>query len=133
MAKKQPKITEEIVRNDMRIFLLNFQKERKVDDFLKDNSVMDLFLEMFQEGELFINEDGILVQELSDGQKFEFGIKRPKPKDLNAIKPRNYDSLDEERKALVSVSFITGKSFKELEENYFDSDLSFSRILCNFL
>lgn len=133
MAKKQPKITEEIVKNDMKSFLCNFQKEGKVEKFLNDKSITDMFLEMFREGELMLNEEGELVQELSDGQKFVFKKKRPKLKDLNAIKPRNYDSLDEDMKGLVKVSFITGKSFKELTEDYYASDLEFAKVLCYFL
>lgn len=133
MSKKNV-VTVDMACNDFKAFLLKLGvKEGKIDEFLSVESPREMIHNMFKDGDLRLTENTELIQLLSDGQELKFTPRRPKIVDLNRIKPPHYDRMDAENQALVKVSWLTGATVKELQENYYESDLAFAIQLCNFL
>lgn len=128
---KKSIITEEMASNDMRAFLEEMNANpSKIESFLE--KMQGSLAEFFITGGISLNEEKQLVQKFRNGAELVFTPKRPKVKDLNAVKPPNYDQLDVEMKELIPVTFLTGKTYRQLTEEFYDGDLEFAIILTRF-
>lgn len=130
MSKKNV-ITEEMAQNDMRTFLEEMKASpERIESFL--SKMNGQLAEFFKVGGISLNEDKQLVQEFRHGEKLIFTPKRPKIQDLNSIKPPNYDKLDIEMKQLIPVTFLTGRTYRELVSNFYVGDLDFAVMMTSF-
>lgn len=135
MAKKQRiEVTDEVALNDMRTFLeaMKLPSDR-IDTYLSDEAVKEYVPKFFQNGTLRLeDETNCLIQTLDDGREIKLHPARPTMKDLNSVKPPNYDRLDIENKELIPVVFLTKIPFRSLQEDYLKSDLDFAKNMCIF-
>lgn len=135
MTKKtEMVVTDEMAFNDMRQFLETMKlNPDRIDKYLNDEAVKIFLPKFFKDGTLRIEaETNCLIQKLESGREIKIHPVRPTQRDLNLIKPNNYDKLDAENKELVNVSFLTKIPFRELQEDYLVSELEFSKNMCYF-
>lgn len=135
MSKKNEMVvTDEMAFNDMRTFLETMKlRSDRIDKFVGDQAVKDFIPKFFKDGTLRLeDETNCLIQTLDDGKEIKIHPARPTMRDLNLVKPPNYDKLDAENRDLVNISFLTKIPFRSLQEDYLSSDLEFCRNMCLF-
>jgi len=135
MSKKLV-ITDEMAINDLSRFLSGMGiSQDRIDKFIESELISANggpagFMETCR---LTFNEDDCtLTQKFDGGRDLVWKAKRPKLVDLNRIKPQGYDNLDDESKQLIPVSFLTGKTYRELIENYYPGELTPAIIFTGF-
>jgi len=135
MTKKtEMAVTDEMAFNDMRAYFETMKlPTQRIDAYLNDPVVQGFLPKFFQNGVLRLEaETNCLIQTLDDGREIKIHPARPTMRDLNSLKPNNYDRLDSENKDLVKVCFLTKLPFRSLQEDYLASDLEFATNMCVF-